>query len=167
MPILILFAEIILVYYFVQFFGFLNFLLFYAVTMFIGIIIVRAVGFKSLREFQTGTVSASNRSMISRGLLFVSGLLLIVPSMGTKICGAVLFFPPVRWLVAVGFTNFLLKRVFNANSFVHQFGSGNFRFYYQGSQSRGPFQNQNTTTEQSGDVIDAEFRKIDDPKLLK
>lgn len=167
MPFLVLFAEILLVYYFVHAFGFLNFLFAYVLTTFLGIVIVRGVGSQSLREFQTGQVSGNNRSLISRGLLFLSGLMLIVPSMGTKIFGALLVIPPVRWIVVSVFSGFLLKRVFNTNSFVHQFGSGGFHFYYQ-SRGRGPFQNQNSSDiPASQDVIDAEYRKIDDTKLIK
>lgn len=166
MPLLILIAEAMLVYYFVQAFGFFNFLIFYMVSTAFGILLVRAVGSKSLKEFQSGQVTSSNRSMMSRGLLFLSGLLLIVPSIATKIMGAILVVPPVRWLVAMAFSNFLMKRVFNANSFVHQFGNGGFHFYYQ--QKGSPFENSQDRQEPdySGNVIDAQFRKVDDIKLL-
>jgi hypothetical protein len=166
MPILILFAEAMLVYYFVLAYGFFNFLLFYAVSTVLGILIVRAIGSKSLREFQNGQASESNRSLISRGLLFLSGLLLIVPSMLTKIAGGILIVPPVRWSVAAGFSSFLMKRVFNTNSFVHQFGNNGFKFYY--SQGGNPFQNPQPPPENqySDNVIDAQFRKVDDTKLL-
>jgi UPF0716 family protein affecting phage T7 exclusion len=167
-PLLILFAEILLIYYFVVGFGFLNFILFYMATSVLGILIVRFVGSKTLRDFQTGQSAMPNKSVISRGLLFLSGLMLIVPSMGTKIFGALLIIPPVRWIGAAVFSNFLVKRVFNANSFVHQFGNGGFKFYYQGPQ-QNPFQNQNIHDDsaESGDVIDANFRKIDETKLIK
>ncbi|MBL7556666.1 MAG: FxsA family protein [Bdellovibrionaceae bacterium] len=167
MPLIILIAEAMLVYYFIQAFGFFNFLIFYVVSTFLGILLVRLVGSKSLRDFQTGQVAGNNRSMISRGLLFLSGLLLIVPSMATKAVGALLIIPPVRWLAAIAFSNFLVKRVFNANSFVHQFGNGGFRFYYQ--QTGNPFQNRNgepERSEYSDNVIDAQFRKVEDTKLL-
>jgi len=166
MPLIILVAEIMLVYYFIQAYGFFNFLFFYLVSTVFGIFIVRAVGSKSLRDFQTGQVTGSNRTMISRGLLFLSGLFLIVPSMATKALGTLLVVPPIRWLVALGFSNFLVKRVFNANSFVHQFGNGGFRFYYQ--QTGNPFQKADTQSgeEYSDNVIDAQFRKVDDTKLL-
>lgn len=165
MPFLILIAEVVLVYNFILSFGFFNFLVFYVVSTMFGIFLIRIVGSQFLREFQAGRVAASNRSMISKGLLFLTGLLLIVPSMATKIVGAVLFFPPVRWLVAIVFANFLMKRVFSANSFVHQFGNGNFRFYYQ---SGNPFQGNQTRSgnEYQDNVIDAHFRKIEDTKLL-
>lgn len=166
MPILVLIIEALLVYNFVVAYGFLNFILFYAVSTFLGIIVVRAVGSKSLREFQTGQASASNRSLISRGLLFVSGLLLIIPSMAIKLAGAILIIPPVRWLMAMGFSSFLMKRVFNTNSFVHQFGNGGFKFYY--AQGGNPFQTNQPRQENdySDNVIDAQFRKMDDIKLL-
>lgn len=168
MPFLILFAEIMLVYYFVQAFGFLNFIFFYAVSTFLGIIVVRIVGSKSLREFQTGQMATPNRSLISQGLFFVSGLMLIIPSMGTKAVGAVLLIPPVRWLAAIAFNGFLMKRVFNQNSFVHQFGNGGFRFYYQSSGQQNPFQNQTSNeADASRDVIDAQYRKIEDKKLIE
>ncbi|OYZ23007.1 MAG: hypothetical protein B7Y39_06495 [Bdellovibrio sp. 28-41-41] len=166
MPVLILIAEAMLVYYFILAYGFFNFLLFYAVSTVFGILIVRAIGSKSLREFQNGRASASNRSLISRGLLFLSGLLLIVPSMATKVAGVILIIPPVRWLMAIGFASFLMKRVFNTNSFVHQFGNNGFKFYY--SQGGNPFQNPQAPPENqySDNVIDAQFRKVDDTKLL-
>lgn len=166
MPILILIAEVLLVYNFVVAYGFLNFILFYAVSTMFGVLIVRAVGSKSLREFQTGHASASNSALISRGLLFLSGLLLIVPSMATKIAGVVLIIPPVRWLMAIAFSNFLMKRVFSANSFVHQFGNNGFKFYY--SQGGNPFQTaqRQQENEYSDNVIDAQFRKVEDTKLL-
>lgn len=167
MPLIILIAEVILVYQFILVYGFFNFLVFYFVSTALGVLIVRAVGSKSLKDFQTGMVSGNNRSMISRGLLFLSGLFLIVPSMTSKITGALLVIPPVRWLAAIAFSNFLVKRVFSANSFVHQFGNGGFRFYYQ--QTGNPFQNAQTDTrsEASDNVIDAQFRKVEDNKLLK
>lgn len=166
MPVLILIAEAMLVYYFILAYGFFNFLLFYAVSTVCGILIVKAVGSKSLREFQTGQASTSNRSLISRGLLFLSGLFLIVPSMATKVAGVILIIPPVRWLMAVGFSSFLMKRVFNTNSFVHQFGSNGFKFYY--SQGRNPFQNPQPPPENqySDNVIDAQFRRVEDARLL-
>ena len=166
MPLIVLIAEAILVYQFILAYGFFNFLVFYFISTMLGILIVRFVGSKSLRDFQTGMVNGNNRSMISRGLLFVSGLLLIIPSMAAKIMGGLLVIPPVRWLAAIAFSNFLMKRVFNANSFVHQFGNGGFRFYYQ--QSGNPFQNAQTHTqpEYSDNVIDAQFRKVEDTKLL-
>ena len=167
MPLIILIAEAMLVYYFIQAYGFFNFVVFYLVSTCVGILLVRAVGSKSLRDFQLGQVTGDNRSMLSRGLLFLSGLFLIVPSMGTKAVGALLVIPPIRWLVAIAFSNFLVKRVFNANSFVHQFGNGGFRFYYQ--QNGNPFQNMNREQdrpEYSDNVIDAQFRKVEDAKLL-
>lgn len=138
------------------------------VTTFLGILVLRIVGSKSLKQFQGGPVQQPNTSMVSQGLLFLSGLLILVPSMSTKFFGLLLIIPPIRWLVSYGFTGFLLKRVFNSNSFIHQFGNnGGFRFYYSGAQN--PFQGtqQNQQTQYDDNVIDAEFRKIDDTKLIK
>lgn len=177
MPLLLIVAEITLVYLFIQAFGFLNFFLFYAVSMALGIFVVKQVGAKSLRDFQTGQVSSANRALISRGLLFLAGLLMIVPSLWAKSIGLLLLVPPVRWLAAMIFTGFLLKRVFGSGSMIHQFnnGTGGFNFYYKSTGPNpfqdNPFQNQQRRSEfddGTHDVIDANFRKIeDDPKLLK
>jgi UPF0716 family protein affecting phage T7 exclusion len=171
MPLLLVIAEILLIYYFFQAFGFLNLFFFYAFTMVVGIMVLRLVGSQSLRQFQTGQVHQGNTSLVSQGLLFLSGLMMLVPSMITKIFGILFVLPPVRWLVALIFTGFLLKRVFNAGSFIHQFGngSGGFKFYSSGA-SGNPFQNssQEQNPQYDDNVIDANFRKIeDDPKLLK
>lgn len=160
MPFLILLSEILLVYYFIQFFGFLNFIFFYILSSAMGILVFKYVGAKTMHVFQTGQVTSANRSMISRGLLFLSGLLLIIPSMGTKVFGLILLLPPARWLISNVFTGFLLKRVFGSKSFVHQFGNGGFKFYYQS-------RNSNETPQAPHNIIDAEYRKIEDPKLLK
>ena len=169
MPFIILVAEITLIYLFIQAYGFLNLFLFYIGSMGLGIIIVTRIGSKAVKEIQSGQVTSANRSLMSRGLLFVSGLLLIVPSMWTKVFGLVLVFPPTRWIASVLFTGFLLKRVFNAESMIHQFSNRGFSFHFQ-SQGQPPFYNQDEThqTPNDPDVIDAEFKKIEvDPKLLK
>lgn len=169
MPFILLFAEVMLVYFFIQAFGFLNLFLFYVLSTATGILIVKYVGTKSLRELQSGQVTSANRSLISGGLLFLSGLMLIVPSMWAKSFGILLFIPPMRWIFSTVFAGFLLKRVFSAKSFIHQFDRGGFKFYYQ-QGNQNPFENQNHEINEdvSQDIIDAEFRKIeDDPKLLK
>lgn len=170
MPLLLVIVEMTLIYYFFQAFGFLNLFLFYVVTMFVGMFVLKVVGSKSLRQFQTAQVQPGNTSMVSQGLLFLSGLMMLVPSMATKIFGILFLIPPVRWLAALVFTGFLLKKVFNANSFIHQFGSntGGFKFYYSGSNGN-PFQNtqQSQPTQFDDNVIDAEYRKIDDTKLIE
>ncbi len=169
MPFLALVAEMTLIYLFIQAYGFLNLFLFYIASTGLGILIVTRVGSKALKEIQTGQVTNANRSLISRGLLFVSGLLLIVPSMWTKVFGIVLLFPPTRWIASVLFTGFLLKRVFSSDSMLHQFSNRGFSFHFQ-SQGRPPFFDPEDSNHGPSDpnVIDAEFRKIeDDPKLLK
>lgn len=168
MPLLLLIAEVMLIYYFVQAFGLLDMIFFYIVTSFLGILILRIAGSKSIRQFQTGQITPGNNAMLSQGLLFLSGLLTLVPSMATKILGIFLLIPPVRWLVAFAFTSFLMKRIFNSSSFIHQFGnSGGFRFYYNGKSN--PFQDPDFNSETPADdnVIDAKFRKVDETKLIK
>lgn len=169
MPLLLVIAEIVFIYYFIQFFGFFELILFYVVTTFVGILILRSVGSNTLRQFQTGQVVQGNSSLISKGLLFLSGVLMLVPSMVSKFFGILLVIPPVRWIVAIGFAGFLMKKVFSANSFVHQFGTHGFRFYYSGGGS--PFQqpnsNRNPDFQNDENVIEADFKKIDDTKQLR
>lgn len=168
MPLILLILEIALVVTFVQNFGFLNFFLFYALSTVLGIVVVSRLGAQTLREFQNGQASVSNYLGLSKALLFVSGLLLIVPSMWTKAFGVILLAPPIRWLVSAAFKTFLLNRIFSPNSFIHQFGKRGFAFYYQSNAN--PFNNQpnENLNDEAPDVIDAKFRKIDDPpKQLK
>lgn len=166
MPLLLVILEVFLVVMFVRFFGFLNLFLFYVLSMCLGILMVKQLGSKFLRQFQAGQSTNANPSIISKGLLFLSGLLLIVPSIGSKLVGTVMILPPVRWAMAAVFKGFIVKRVFGANSIIHQFNKGGFNFYYQ-SRGPNPFQNQNINEDPSQDIIDAEFKKIEDPKLLK
>ena len=172
MPILLLVAEIAMIYYFIQKFGVLNFFLLYAISTVLGFMIVNWVGTQSLKDFRSGQVTGANKSLISKGLLFISGLLLVVPSMGTKTIGLLFLIPPVRWLFALIFTNFLLKRVFGASSFIHQFNKPGFSFYYQSSRTN-PFESQRNQNSEVGlndedtKVIDVKFRKVDDTKLIE
>lgn len=164
-PFPLLIAEMVLFFFAVKSWGFLNTLGLYLLPCFLGLLIVSTMGRLAVVSLQSslmrGELPASR--LLHSGAIFLSGLLFLVPSFFTRVIGVVLFLPGLRHLAVWRFKHFVAKKAAKGmNGF--SFGQGPFGFRYYsytgGMNNRGPMDDMQERDVREANVLDVTPLKI-------
>jgi UPF0716 protein FxsA len=118
------FAEIYLLYTVGVEVGFLPLLAFLILSGFVGMSIMRTQSSVMMAQFQQqlNTGKLPPNQMLKGPLIFVGGLLLMIPGLITKTIGLLLILPGTRFLASLVFRKLLAQQISKGR--VHVFSSG-------------------------------------------
>ena len=119
---ILMFAEIAMFIFIGTKIGVLYTLLLIAATSFIGMFIVKKIGFKSFQEIQANVVTgnAPGAALIEGALFVVGALLLLVPGFISDIVALLLIVPTTRKLFLAPIFSVLRKRIKQDTIIIHQ-----------------------------------------------
>ncbi|GEM_PF-1213011 len=168
-PFPLLIAEIFIFVMAIKHWGFLNTLGAYLLPSFLGLIIVSTVGRMAMMTMQStlmrGQLPANK--ILHSGAIFLSGLLLLIPSFSTRLIAVILLLPGLRHMAIWRFKAFMAKKIAQGSSKAFSgFGfskggansSSGFRYYEFRSDGSG-FQEE-FREQQEREVKDAEVLDV-------
>lgn len=102
--------------------GILNTLMLIVLMSMLGVVITKKLGFESFRNIQKSIAEGNppGDAMIDALLIFIGGILLLLPGFLTDIVGLTLFFPMTRKLYKPPIYNWLKKKLKHRNIVIIQ-----------------------------------------------
>ena len=123
-------AEIVIFWFAVDKWGFLNTLGIYLLPCLLGFIIVSSIGRVAMMTMQSTVMRGQlpGNKILHSGAIFLSGILFMVPSFFARVVAIILLLPGLRHLAIWRFKIFMAKKMASGSARVFNFGSGPFGF---------------------------------------